>query len=185
MPAQISRALLHRTARLVALAVCCAGLAACSLFESAPESTHTSANKLPLLRPPPGAMQLDVAYIEWPADDVQLGHELWRHVDQVGPIEADARGRLKQNGFRVGVVGTNPPPVLQRMIGMRSDFALEPEAEQAKQFSGRTFMLVSGSETDVQVSNPYESCTLALKQGEHSEPRTFANAVCKYRSPPR
>ena len=126
-------------------------------------------------------MQLDVAYIEWPADDTQLGQELWRHVDQVGPIDSETRGRLRQNGFRVGIVGTNPPPALQRMIGMKSDFALEPEAEFAKQISGRTFMLVSGNETDVQVSNPYPTCTLNLKHGEVSEPRTFTNAVCKYR----
>ncbi len=126
-------------------------------------------------------MQLDIAYIEWPADDSQLGQELWRHVDQVGPIDAETRGRLRENGFRVGIVGTNPPPALQRMIGMKSDFALEPEAEEAKQISGRTVMLLSGSETDVQISNPYPSCTLTVKHGEEAEPRNFTNAVCKYR----
>ena len=62
-------------------------------------------------------MQLDVAYIEWPADDAKLGEELWRHVDQVGPVDVETRGRLRHNGFRVGIVGANPPPVLQRMIG--------------------------------------------------------------------
>jgi hypothetical protein len=126
-------------------------------------------------------MQLDVAYIEWPADDAKLGQELWQHVDQVGPVDAETRRRLQENGFRVGVVGTNPPPALQRMIGMKSDFALEPDAEQAKQISGSSFMVVSGGETDVQVSNAYPSCTLNLKSGDESEPRTFFNAVCKYR----
>lgn len=165
----------------MALIACGLGLAGCSLFENAPETTHTTANRLPPLRPPPGSMQLDIAYIEWPADDAQLGKELWRHVDQVGPIDAETRGRLRENGFRVGIVGTNPPPALQRMIGMKSAFALEPEAEEAKQISGRTVMLLSGSETDVQVSNPYPSCLLNLKHGEDAEPRTFTNAVCKYR----
>lgn len=126
-------------------------------------------------------MQLDVAYLEWPADDQRLGQDLWKYVDQVGPLEAETRSRLRQNGFRVGVVGTNPPLVLQRMIGMKSDFALEPEAEQAKQISGRSFMLVSGSESDVQVSNAYPVCTLQLQQGGEAEPRTFMNAICKYR----
>ena len=35
-------------------------------------------------------MQLDVAYIEWPADDMRLGQELWKYVDQIGPVDADA-----------------------------------------------------------------------------------------------
>lgn len=181
MSAEFLRVRPFRVGCLLTLIACGPGMAGCSLFESTPETTHTTANRLPPLRPPPGAMQLDVAYVEWPADDAQLGQELWRQVDQVGPVDVETRGRLKQNGFRVGVVGTNPPPVLQRMIGMKSDFALEPDAEQAKQISGRSFMLVTGTETDVQVSNPYPSCTLTLKHGEEEEPRTFTNAVCKYR----
>ena len=104
-----------RAVRFSVLFACGVALAGCSLFESAPESTRTSSNRLPPLRPPPGAMQLDVAYIEWPADDSKLREELWRHVDQVGPIEAETRGQLRENGVRVGVVGTNPPLVLQRM----------------------------------------------------------------------
>lgn len=181
MSAEFFRLLPFRLVCVLTLLASGLSLAGCSLFESTPETSHTTANRLPPLRPPPGAMQLDVAYIEWPADDLQLGKELWRHVDQVGPIDVETRGRLRENGFRVGIVGTNPPPALQRMIGMKSDFALEPDAEQAKQISGRTFMLVSGNETDVQVSNPYESCTLNLKHGGESEPRTFTNATCKYR----
>lgn len=181
MSAELPRKIRACSLGLVTWLACGLVFAGCSLFENTPETTRTTANRLPPLRPPPGAMQLDVAYIEWPADDSQLGQELWRHVDQVGPVEAQTRGQLRQNGFRVGVVGTDPPPVLQRMIGMKSDFALEPEAEQAKQISGRRFMLVSGTETDVQVSNPYPSCTLELKHGDETESRTFANAICKYR----
>ena len=126
-------------------------------------------------------MQLDMAYIEWPADDPQLGQQLWRHVDQVGPVDAETRLRLRQNGFRVGIVGTNPPVALQRMLGMKSDFASEPEAEQTKQFTGRRVFLVSGGETDVQVSNAYPECTVSLPDEGQMEPRWFGNAVCKYK----
>jgi hypothetical protein len=88
---------------------------------------------------------------------------------------------LRQNGFRVGIVGTNPPAALQRMLGLKSDFASEPEAEQTKQFSGRRVFLVSGSETEVQVSNLYPECTVAFAADGPSEPRRFENATCKYR----
>jgi hypothetical protein len=109
-----------------------------------------------------------------------LGPQLWRHVDQVGPVDAETRKQLRQNGFRVGIVGTNPPAALQRMLGMKSDFASEPEAEQTKQFAGRRVFLVSGGETDVQVSNLYPECTVSLAAENPSEPRRFENAVCKY-----
>ena len=134
------------------------------------------------MRTPPGAMQFDVAYVEWPADDKKLGAELWNHIDEtaVGQ-DPEVRRQLRENGFKVGIVGSNPPLVLQRMIGMKSDFAMEPNAEQSKQLASRSFMLLSGGETEVQASNPYPSCTIALKHGDEVDERTFLNAVCKYR----
>jgi len=155
-------------------------LPGCSPFDK-PQSLTQTANKLPALQPPPGSMQLDMAYIEWPADDPQLGEQLWRYVDQVGPVDAETRTRLRQNGFRVGVVGTNPPLALQRMLGLTSDFAREPDAEQTKQLSARRVFLVSGNDTEVQVSTLYPECTVSLPADGRPEPRRFENAICKYR----
>jgi hypothetical protein len=156
-------------------------LAGCAPFDKSESLTTTTAHKLPPLRPPPGAIQLDVAYIEWPADDPQLGDDLWRHIDQDGPVEAETRGRLRQNGFRVGIVGINPPVPLQRMLGMTSSFSSEPAAEQTKQLAGRSFFLISGAETEVQVSNHYPECGVTLETGGEQVSRQFANAVCKYK----
>jgi hypothetical protein len=178
----LSVALLHRRS-FCKLVVCSLGLAGCSIFDSKTDSKQTATgNGLPPLRPPPGAMQLDVGYVEWPADDTRLGPDLWKFVDEIGPVEnPEARDRLRQNGFRVGVVGANPPTVLQRMIGMKSDFAFEPAAEEAKQISGRSFMMLSGAESDVQVSTSYPVCTLKLNHAKDPGPRTYYNAICKYR----
>jgi hypothetical protein len=177
---ELSRTGRLRSASLLALVAWGLGLAGCSPFDKPQTLTQTS-RKLPALQPPPGSMQLDVAYIEWPADDPQLGPQLWRHVDQVGPVDAETRMRLRQNGFRVGIVGTNPPAALQRMLGLKSDFASEPDAEQTKQFTGRRVFLISGGETEVQVSNLYPECTVSLPADGASEPRRFENAICKYR----
>lgn len=171
---------LLRIGGLLALVACGMGLTGCSPFDKPRSLTQTS-RKLPALQPPPGSMQLDMAYIEWPADDPQLGQQLWRYVDQVGPVDAETRTRLRQNGFRLGIVGTNPPLALQRMLRLKSDFASEPEAEQTKQFSGRRVFLVSGGETEVQVSNPYPECTVSMPADGRSELRRFENAICKYR----
>jgi hypothetical protein len=156
------------------------GLAGCESFFKLPEIT-TTARKLPPLKPPPGSMRLDVVYVERPVGDRLLGKELWQHVDQVASIEAEARGLLRANGLRVGIVGANPPVALQRMLGLKSDFTYEPDAEQAKQLVGRHLFLVSGGETDIQVSQPYPECTLNLVSPGTTEPLRFENAVCKFR----
>jgi hypothetical protein len=167
-------------ALVLALVAWSFGLAGCeSLFKSA--GIPTTVKKLPTLQAPPGAMQLDVVYVERPVGDRLLGRELWQHVDEVAAMEADARRLLRQNGLRVGIVGSNPPVPLQRMLGLKSDFTYEPDAEQAKQLVGRRFFLLSGGETDIQVSQPYPECTLNLQAEDSPEPLRFENAVCKFR----
>jgi hypothetical protein len=126
-------------------------------------------------------MQLDVVYVERPVGDPLLGQKLWQHVDQVASIDAAARGLLRHNGLRIGIVGANPPLALQRMLGLKSDFAYEPVAEQDKQLVGRHFFLVSGGETEIQISQPYPHCALNLVSANSTEPLRFDNAVCKFR----
>jgi hypothetical protein len=151
------------------------------MFHSANDLTTTTARKIPGLRPPPGSIQLEAMYVERPAGEPLLGDELWRHVDQLASIDAQTRRRIRENGFRVGVVGANPPVALQKMLGLKSDFVSEPEAENAKQLVGRRFFPISGGEIDIQVSRPYRECTLDLADGGAGGPRRFENAVCKYR----
>jgi hypothetical protein len=151
------------------------------MFPPATDLTTTTARKIPHLRPPAGSIQLEVMYVERPVGDPLLGDELWRHVDQLASIDAETRNRIRKNGFRVGVVGANPPVALQKMLGLKSDFVSEPDAENAKQLVGRRFFPVSGGEIDVQVSPPYRECALDVGEGDAPEPRRFENAVCKYR----
>jgi hypothetical protein len=173
--------LLRRSGLIVVLIVWGGGIAGCEMFHPATDLTTTTARKIPHLRPPAGSIQLEVMYVERPVGDPLLGDELWRHVDQLASIDAETRNRIRKNGFRVGVVGANPPVALQKMLGLKSDFVSEPDAENAKQLVGRRFFPVSGGEIDVQVSPPYRECTLDVGEGDTTEPRRFENAVCKYR----
>jgi hypothetical protein len=155
-------------------------LAGCdSLFKSA--GISTTAKKLPALQPPPGSMQLDVVYVERPVGDSLLGQKLWQHVDQVASMDAAARGLLRHNGLRIGIVSANPPDALQRMLGLKSDFTYEPVAEKDKQLVGRHFFVLSGGETEIQISQPYPKCSLNLVSANSTEPLRFENAVCKFR----
>jgi hypothetical protein len=157
------------------------GIAGCEMFRPANDLPTTTARKIPHLRPPTGSIQLEAMYVERPVGEPLLGDELWRHVDQLASIDAQTRRRIRENGFRVGVVGANPPVALQKMLGLKSDFVSDPDAESAKQLVGQRFFPISGGEVDIQVSRPYRECTLETASGHEGEPRHFENAVCKYR----
>lgn len=113
--------------------------------------------------------------------DALLGPELWQQVDQVASLETGTRSLLRQNGFRVGVVGSRPPEALQAMLGLKSEFAYEPEAEKSKQLVGRQVVIRSGGETEIKVSPDYATCEVKARDGDQVRSRELQNARCIYR----
>jgi hypothetical protein len=165
------------SALLFALGLASSG---CALFTKPTGELITKTFKLPTIGVPPDAIQLDVVYVERPLGDALLGDELWRYTSEIS-IETEQRSTLKRNGFRAGVVGSNPPPALQRMLGLKHDFAYEPQAEKSKQLRGHRYMLRSGSQQTILASPVYPECSLDIPQGDRSQHHSFENAQCKYR----
>lgn len=139
----------------------------CSLMDTPP--SVVLANKIPPLKPPPDAIAIDIVFVERPEGDRLLGPELWSNVDEVGTLDLSTRNRLRENGFRVGIVGTRPPVAIQTLLGLRTDFALEPDAEQQKLLVGRQASLRSGGETVIQTTNILERCRIKTR-GEPGAP---------------
>jgi hypothetical protein len=159
-----------------------AGLASsgCALFTKSPGGLFTKSYKLPSITLPPNAIQLDIVYVERPIGDARLGDELWRSTDQIAAIDEKHRDTLRQNGFRVGVVGSNPPLALQQMLGLKSDFVYEPGAEKAKNLVGHRSVIQSGGQTEIQTSPVYRECSVELPGSGESGRRSYTNVVCKY-----
>ena len=132
----------------------------CALFTQQPVQTTT--NKIPALKPPPDAVALDIVFVERPRGDELLGPRLWHHVDEVGSLNPTTRNMLRTNGLRIGVSGSDPPPALQTLLGLRTDFSYEPSAEQCKQLIGRQVMLRSGGETEILSTPRIEQARLRL-----------------------
>ncbi|HTI49751.1 MAG TPA: hypothetical protein VL475_02325, partial [Planctomycetaceae bacterium] len=128
----------------------------------------------------PNAIQLDIVYVERPIDDARLGDELWRYTDQIAAIDQKHRETMRRNGFRVGVVGSNPPLALQQMLGLKSDFVYEPDAEKAKGLVGHRSVIQSGGQTEIQTSPIYRECSIELPGSGESGRRSYTNVVCKY-----
>lgn len=153
----------------------------CAWFKTSPGELFNKTFKLPAIELPPDSIQLDVVYVERPLGDARLGDELWRYADEISVVETDQRAMMRENGFRVGVVGSNPPQALQCMLGLKSDFAYEPHAEKSKQLIGHRYVLRSGGHQTILASPVYPACTLDIPQGNETVHHSFENAQCKYR----
>ncbi len=150
------------------------GTGGCALFSE--PVTLGRANKIPALRPPPDAVALDIVFVERPAGDPLLGPDLWSHVDEVGSLPLETRNILRDNGLRVGIVGSRPPVALQTLLGLQADFSAEPGAEERKALVGRQIMLRSGGETEIQTTPFLEQCRVEVKLGDVVKPREYITA---------
>jgi hypothetical protein len=153
----------------------------CAWFEKPlPLSLHETA-RFPPIQLPPDAVQFDIVFVERPVGDALLGTDLWQHVDQVGSLDRQTRNTMRQSGFRAGVVASRPPLALQQMLGLKSDFAYEPEAERVKQLVGHHLMIRAGGETAIQVSPFYEECTFDSMRSGKPQSMTVRNARCLFK----
>lgn len=150
---------------VVALAV--STLVGCSLFptEDAVSSVESRRPSLPPIRAAQNAIQLEVLFVERPADDPLLGPMLWREIDQIGAIPAETRELLQQNGFRVGHVGSSLPPTVQTLLGLVSAGDVG-DNHSAKPLVGNRKILPPGIDTEVQTGEERESCQLKILQGD-------------------
>jgi len=140
-------------------------------------SVAHNANKPSLLSPlNPGmdAVQLDIVYVERDEKDPLLANMLWSEIDQVGTVDLQTRSRLRDAGFRVGLVGMSPPRSLQRLLGFGNDITDAAGTSRHNELAGRSVLLKSGGETEIQTSAVYPELTIQLPGRE--EPTTLSTA---------
>ena len=164
---------------VVALAV--STLIGCSLFptEDAVSKVESRRPMLPPIRAAQNAIQLEVLFVERPADDPLLGPMLWREIDQIAAIPAETRELLQQNGFRVGHVGSSLPPTVQTLLGLVG--AGESDNANSKPLVGNRKILPPGIDTEVQTSEERESCQLKIVQGDQVKLHEYQSARSLFR----
>jgi hypothetical protein len=112
----------------------------------------------------PDIVQMDVALIERPADDPYLAEGVWQLADEQklrrdGAIDLEHKGRLAQNGFRVGQISGAPPGELCRLV--RSERSC---------VNPRRLTLHAGKPTPVLLGPPWTHCAFVLHRGDRGEP---------------
>lgn len=129
----------------------------------------------------PTSMQVEVVFVERPTEDPLIGQALWRELDQVGAVDLKLREILTNNGFRVGVSSSSPPRALQTLMGMATEIHDAATPEDAKRLVGRRLTIASGSETEVQTSPIFESCSIRTFGGEKPHSGDYENARFVFR----
>jgi hypothetical protein len=166
------------------LTIVCALISAggCQFFTRNP-TQETTANRplLSPLMPAKDAIQLDVLMIDRRADDPLIGLRLWQEIDQVGAVPIETRELLLQNGCLVGHAGATPPVTLLKLLGMASEtdgVLLSAEKPNPKKMTGRTYSLRSGTETEIQISDPMPDCDVKLVESTRSRTAHFDQVRC-------
>ena len=156
-------------------------LLGCSLFPTDDSVSKVESRRpsLPPIQAAREAIQLEVLFVERPADDPLLGQILWREVDETG-VQPETRELLHQNGFRVGHVGSSIPPAVQTLLGLvgRGESG---DDQSAKSLVGRRKILPPGMDTEVQTGEERESCQLRIIQGERADIREYHHARTLFR----
>lgn len=133
------------------------GLVGCSLFppHTPEKTTGGRASILPPIQPKRESIQLEVLFVERPADDPALGHALWREIDELGDFPTETRVLLQKNGFRIGHVGSSIPPAVQILLGLVS--RENGENQNLNPLIGNRKILPPGMDTEVQTAEERES----------------------------
>ena len=148
----------------------------CTLFPPSQTSTIHSSGRpvLPPIQAAPDSIQLEVFFIERPAEDHLITTGIWKEVDQLGSLTSETREILRENGFRVGNVSSNPPPSVQKLLGMAAEIPAD-SAENAKPILGRRQFLAPGVETEIPTGIIHEKSEFHLHEGSVSKTIEYEN----------
>lgn len=83
-------------------------------------------------KPAPRTIPLEVTFVRYTADDVQLREEIWQHLDE-HVIDGERRRALNANGLRAGVVTGQLPAELAARLSVAEDDPVGIDPSHARQ----------------------------------------------------
>ena len=151
----------------------CSLLSFSSLF-----TDQEPAGKSELILPPivasRDAVQLEVLFVDRPANDALLGDALWKQVDQIAGMSADIRDTLRDNGWRVGHASSHPPRALEQLLEMSSE---RPEViDSERRLVGRRVALAAGGNLPIDLTELQPE--LRIKPTADGKTKSYSNVKC-------
>jgi len=173
------RSRITRLRIVLCAAIACLCVPGCNLLNfstlfSSTESSGKSELRLPPIVASRDAVQLEILFVDRPANDALLGDALWKQVDQIAGMSADIRGTLRENGWRVGHASSHPPKALEQLLEMSSG---RPEViDSERRLVGRRIALAAGGNLPIDLTELQPE--LRIKPASEGKTKSYTNARC-------
>ena len=115
------------------------------------------------------SVALDLFFVRCPFNDAKLNQSLWTDVDEQ-PFPTESRLAWMRNGFRVGIVTTQIPPVIAELMELKDTSTPHPESSMEQQVDllsnsrvvKRHLQIRSGQRSEIITSGVYDELPLLL-----------------------
>lgn len=160
-------------------ALTCLLMPGCNLLNFSTLFSSTDASGQSELRLPPivasrDAVQLEILFVDRPANDALLGDALWKQVDQIAGMSSDVRRTLRENGWRVGHASSHPPRALEQLLEMSSG---RPEViDSERRLVGRRVALAAGGSLPIDLTELQPELRIRTKADEPV--KSYSNVKC-------
>lgn len=173
------RGRIFRSWMILCAVTACVFVSGCSLLSLSSLFSDTEATGKADLRLPPivasrDAVQLEILFVDRPANDALLGDSLWKQVDQIAGMSADIRSTLRENGWRVGHASSHPPRAIEQLLEMSTE---RPEAiDNERHLVGRRVALAAGGNLPIDLTELQPE--IRLKPSVDGKTKSYSNAKC-------
>lgn len=145
-----------------------------SSFFADTDSSGSTEVRLPPIVASREAVQLEILFVDRPANDALLGDSLWKQVDQIAGMSAGTRTTLRKNGWRVGHASSHPPRALEQLLEMSSG---RPEViDKERRLVGRRIALAAGGSLPIDLTELQPE--VRLRVNSDGETNSYSNARC-------
>ncbi len=124
------------------------------------------------LQLPPDSVVLEIFFIRVPFGQPDANQVLWQQVDEQ-QLPNDLRRRLEQNGFRAGLISSQPPEVLSKLMELKDKPAPTPgmasqlkiaEMDQEPRVVRRYLQLRFGKRSEIIASDVYDELPVLTRE---------------------
>jgi hypothetical protein len=145
-----------------------------STLFSGTETSGKTELRLPPIVASRESVQLEILFVDRPANDALLGDSLWKQVDQIAGMSADIRSTLRENGWRVGHASSHPPRALEQLLEMSSG---RPEViDNERRLIGRRVALAAGGNLPIDLTELQPE--LRIRANADGTTKTYSNVRC-------
>lgn len=174
-----SRSRLFRLQIAFCAALTCLFMPGCNLLNFSTLFSSTDASGQSELRLPPivasrDAVQLEILFVDRPANDALLGDALWKQVDQIAGMSSDVRRTLRENGWRVGHASSHPPRALEQLLEMSS--GRQEVIDSERRLVGRRVALAAGGSLPIDLTELQPELRIRTKADEPV--KSYSNVKC-------